>query len=288
MRFLIVAFLVTIILGCHNERTDESPGTELGKVDDRLEEASGLVASIANPGFLWAVNDSGNTAEIFLIDLQAQVRLVCTLAHIENRDWEDITLARGPDNKSYLYIGDIGDNFLKYDDKVVYRFEEPVLNGEAEQIITHFDTFTFRMPKARFDAETLLVDPVTQDLFIFSKQRRGAVIYQAPQPLRTDTMTLKKVLTISLSQIVAASITVDGKKVLLKSYDQVFYFEKPKSEKLVECLVKVHEVLAYTREPQGEAIAWSSDGTEFYTLSESTWLNHASLLAYKQKNNTTQ
>lgn len=289
MRFVFVAFLLGVVLGCRRERPEyaaPSTGTELGKVDGRLDEVSGLVASKTNPGFLWALNDSGNTAEIFLIDLHARIRLICKLDNIQNRDWEDITVTTGPDKKNYIYIADIGDNFLKYDNKLVYRFEEPVLTDATELLITHFDTYNFRMPDERRDAETILVDPITNDLFIISKEGRRARIYQAPQPLSRDTMMLKEVLTIPFWHIVAASITPDGKKLLLKNYQQIYYWKKSGDENILQLLLKTPDEIPYTREPQGEAIAWSQDGSEFYTLSESTWREHASLFVYKQNNIT--
>jgi len=291
MKFVFVVCLFGLLISCRPERSESpisSAGVELGRVDWRLDEVSGLVASKTNPGFLWALNDSGNTAEIFLIDLQAKVRLVCKLDNIQNRDWEDITLASGPDKKNYIYIADVGDNFLNYDNKLVYRFEEPLLTADTELLITQFDTYNFRMPDGRHDAETILVDPVTNDLFIISKERRGAGIYQAPQVLVKDTMTLKKMMTLPFRQIVAASITSDGRKLLLKSYQHIYYWEKTDDENILQLLIKTPDELPYTREPQGEAIAWSRDGSEFYTLSESTWREHASLLVYKQKIVTNQ
>ena len=57
------------------------------------------------------------------------IKLTCTLAGVENRDWEDIAVGPGPDaSKSYVYVADIGDNEGQYQYKYIYRFEEPVLN----------------------------------------------------------------------------------------------------------------------------------------------------------------
>src|SRR5690349_8917404 len=58
----------------------------------KLSELSGLAASSKNPGYLWSLNDSGNGAEVFLVDKELNIKLTCTLAGIENRDWEDIAV----------------------------------------------------------------------------------------------------------------------------------------------------------------------------------------------------
>src|SRR5688500_3946663 len=74
MEFVKTMILLLLVLACQPERTkpeQKTSGIALGRVDERLAEASGLVASIINPGFLWTLNDSRNPAEIFLIDQQA-------------------------------------------------------------------------------------------------------------------------------------------------------------------------------------------------------------------------
>src|SRR3954466_918919 len=102
---------------------------DLALIDKRLPEVSGLASSIANPGYMWAVNDSGNSSEVFLIDTTAQVRMTCKLP-VDNRDWEEVAVGPGPDpGKTYVYVGEIGDNNAIHDTKIIYRFEEPVLDA---------------------------------------------------------------------------------------------------------------------------------------------------------------
>src|SRR5687767_4827760 len=71
-------------------------GTELAEVvNPRLEELSGLAASVANSGLLWTHNDSGNSAEVFLINDKLEIKLTCKLKGANNRDWEDIAVGPG-------------------------------------------------------------------------------------------------------------------------------------------------------------------------------------------------
>jgi hypothetical protein len=270
---------------CVQRTTSEelfSSGMALGKVDKRLEEASGLTASIANPGMLWTLNDNGNPAEVFLIDQHAGIRMVCKLANVRNRDWEDIAIGAGPEEgKNYVYVADIGDNDALYEVKIIYRFAEPVLSQEKEVIITEYDTLALRMPDGKRDAETLLIDPLTHDLFIVSKRENNVGLYRSHYPFAHDTTTLEKVSALHLTAIVAGSISADGQEVLLKNYSKVFYWKKSNNESLPDLLVKQPIELDYEREPQGEAIAWSLDGSEFYTLSESHG-GKAGLIVYKR------
>src|ERR1044071_2417295 len=106
--------LVLLCLSCSGTTPETAKPTfseprELGLIDEKLPEASGLSWSVANPGSLWSINDSGNAAEVYLIDTTAHIKLTCKLK-VENRDWEEVMVGPGPiDGKSYVYVGEIGD-----------------------------------------------------------------------------------------------------------------------------------------------------------------------------------
>lgn len=278
--------LLTICLFCWECKPNKNRiATTLGKVDQRLNEASGMVSSVGNPGMLWAINDSGNAPEIFLIDQHAKTRLICTLFQARNRDWEDIAIGAGPDEgKKYIYVADIGDNWAQYNLKFIYRFEEPILGQMEEMTITQFDTLTLKMPDGKRDTETILIDPFNNDLFLISKWEDSVALYTASYPFPKDTVVLlRKVMKLPFTKIVAGSISRDGTEILLKDYDRVYYWQRTTEESLPDILKKKPIVLPYEREPQGEAIAWSNKENEFYTLSEGEMGSSADLLLYKIK-----
>src|SRR5436190_20703246 len=100
---------VVVLAGCSISSKDKDI-FDRGKVvgvnkNKDLEEASGLVASARYPGHFWTHNDSGNPADVFLLDSVARTRMVFHFPKITNRDWEDIALGPGPDeNKKYIYV----------------------------------------------------------------------------------------------------------------------------------------------------------------------------------------
>jgi hypothetical protein len=281
MRFCCFIFL--LLIGCAEPKDQLfSYGKSLGRVSKKLEEASGLAASINNPGYFWTVNDSGNAAEVFLIDDHANIQLVCQLTKATNRDWEEIRI--GSDSgKNYLYIADIGDNKGEYDLKFIYRFEEPLLSTAKKVIIDVIDTLIIKMPDGKRDTESVMIDPLTKDLFILSKREESIGLYLTQYPFPNDTLLLEKVLTMPFHNIVSGDISADGQEVLLKTYDNIFYWKKSGSENISELLSKEPKELPYTPEKQGEAIAWALDGSGFYTLSESSKKEAARLLFYKRK-----
>ncbi len=259
---------------------------QLGELSDkRLKEASGLAASTVNPGLLWTVNDSGNPAVVYLVDEDLKIKLECKLEGIKNRDWEDIAVGPGPDaNKRYVYVADIGDNDAKYEVKYIYRFEEPIAAGNADQvIISSFDTITFKLADGSKDTESILIHPITGNIYVVSKREEPVHVYELPHPMDTEvTLTAEPIVELPLTRIVAGGFSPDGKEVVIKNYDNIYYWrtgDKPLSVALKE----KPEILHYTKEPQGESIAFNLDGSGFYTLSEKIKGEKSYLYFYARK-----
>jgi hypothetical protein len=255
----------------------------MGEVTKKLREASGLVASISNPGYLWTHNDGKNSSEIFLIDEKADVVMTCKLKNIINRDWEDITMGPGPEEGvNYLYVADIGDNEAIYPYKILYRIKEPVLS-EKKIEVEKVDTLVFQLPGGARDAETIMVDPLTSYFYIISKREHSVRLYEIKFPFKSDTLQAEKVATLAFNNIVAADISVDGSEVLIKNYRDIYYWKRSDKESMIDLLQREPIKINYKAEPQGEAIAWKRDGAGFYTLSESAKGSGGTLYFYGRK-----
>jgi hypothetical protein len=276
-----------ILCGCATEKSTPDlflKGVSQGSVSKKLAEASGLVASVANPGYYWSLNDGQNPAEVFLINDKAEIVMTCQLAKIANRDWEEITI--GPDlqeGRSYLYVGDIGDNLSQYPYKLIYSFVEPVLS-DGDQVISKFDTIVFKLSDGVRDAEAMMIDPLTNDGFIISKREDSVRLYKIYAPAkRGDTLQAEFKTKLPFTKIVAASISPDGSEVLMKNYDHLYYWKRSDKESIPELLLSKPIELNYLQEAQGEAIAWRRDGAGFYTLSETVKDFKGKLIYYKRK-----
>ncbi|MBT1703635.1 hypothetical protein [Chryseosolibacter indicus] len=288
------AILISLLFtyGCSNAPDQQTsnifaPGEKLAEVKGKkLDELSGLAASVSNPGYLWTHNDSGNKPEVFLVDTKLNVKLTCTLEGIKNRDWEDITVGPGPDpSKSYVYVGDIGDNMARYEYKYVYRFEEPkVTEGSEEMVIKDFERITFSLEGKKKDTESLLINPQTKDLYVVSKREEPVVVYKVPYPYDTnDSLVASPVASISVTQVVAGDFSADGKEILLKNYQNVYYWKIEGGKTVDQTLNTAPKVLPYEEEPQGEAITFARDGSGFYTVSEKVSGEKSYLIFYKRK-----
>ncbi len=238
-----------------------------------IREASGLVASRQNPGVLWVHNDSGSGAKVFAIDTKGDLLGVCTIRGATTRDWEDIAVGPGPDpNRQYLYIGDIGDNQAKYPEVKVYRVAEP--NVDAA---TAFGTMTIgpaeiirlAYPDGPRDAETLLVDPLTRDIYIVAKRELFSKVYRAgfPQSLVGRTR-MEAVTVLPWGFAVAGDVSPDGREVIVRGMFNASLWPRPAGEPLWHAFSGKQTRLPLAHEPQGEAICFDSKGRGYFTISE--------------------
>lgn len=287
MRYLIIFCL--LIFACSKKEKkslDDSlfeSQQSVGKVGKKLQEASGLVASIANPGYLWTHNDGNNRSEIYLIDEKANVVMTCNLKEIANRDWEDITIGPGPEEGvNYIYVADIGDNEAVYPYKILYRFAEPQFTVKKIEI-EKVDTLVIQLSDGQRDSETIMVDPMTSYFYVVSKREHAVRLYEIKFPFVNDTLQAENIGTLPFSSIVSADISADGSEVLMKNYQKIFYWRREGNESLLALLQRKPSRINYQPEPQGEAIAWKYDGTGFYTLSESEKGEGGELYFYKRK-----
>lgn len=272
-----ILFVVGVLMISCVAKVDRTAGFLPGKrlsvlKEKKLDEISGLASSYANPGLLWALNDSGNPAEVFLIDEKCELRLSVVLEGIDNRDWEDIAVGPGPDSlKTYVYVGDIGDNSSKHPLKYIYRFEEPVFSaGNDEKIQSDFDTIAFRLPHSRKrDSEALFIDWKTKDLYVVTKREEPVHVYKITYPYSTkETIEASEAAIVPLTQIVAADLSTDGNELIMKNYSHIFYWKNRSGRTIGEWLKDKPDEIPYVQEPQGESLTWARGDSGFYTISE--------------------
>lgn len=138
-------------------------------LEEKLREISGLEQ--LNESTLVAINDGGNKAELYLIDLKGNPKKTVAVSNATNVDWEDLAK-----DEEYLYIGDIGNNKNQRKDLCVYKIKiDDILNKTevvAEKIsFNYYDQKAFPPSKEflNFDAEGMIV--YRNAIFIFSKNR---------------------------------------------------------------------------------------------------------------------
>ncbi len=274
---VILLSLVWLSSSCASFAKSEAflSGRPVGKVqNDSLRELSGIAASRRNPGVLYVHNDSGDAPQIYAINEKAQLLGVCRIKDATARDWEDIAVGPGPDpNRSYVYIGDIGDNGAKRPEVIVYRVPEPKVDA-----VTPFDRMTtgaaealrFVYPDKPRDAETLLVDPLTRDIYIISKRELAPRVYRAAYPQSMTQQTrLEQVALLPLGTFpTGGDVAPDGRRVIVRGMFNAALWERPVGEPLWHAFSGQPKTIPVAPEPQGEAICFDRQGAGYFTISE--------------------
>lgn len=238
-----------------------------------LVEQSGVAASANNDSVLYIHQDGGNSPEVYLISKKGKNIGTIILNGVTNRDWEDIAVGPGPvENQSYIYVGNIGDNNSVYPDISIYRFPEPnlsVFSSTKTITITNFDKIRMKYPDGPKNAESLIVDPLTKDILIASKESNVAKIYSLsfPQDI-SKTSTLKPLLTIPFNKLTAGDISSDGTEILLRSTGGVWLWKRYPEQSVSQALLSIPVMIPVQLGYQGEGIAFSHSGSGFYTTSE--------------------
>ena len=279
----IAAVVIFLFVGAYaRHRYLLSKITITGQLQDKaMSETSGMAASGINNELFYVHNDSGDKSRFFVIN--AEGKLVNTIYYTGNplfptgvHDCEDIAVGPGPKaGKSYIYIGDIGDNSFDRPAIIIYRIEEKesLLNGK--NTTAKATPIYLRYPDEPKDAETLMIDPLEKLLYIVTKRGDAVGVYTAPlNSKQGDTITLTKRSTLTFSGIkplkwiTAGDISKDGKHILLKSYQEIYYWGRGNNESVWQAMEKKPHNPHYEEEKLGEAIAFSADGRGFYTTSE--------------------
>lgn len=255
-------------------------GVSLGIVGDAaIVETSGLVASRAHADVLWLHNDSGDGARAFAIGTDGALLGQISIGGALALDWEDAALGPGPEaGVDYLYFGDIGDNLMFRPFITAYRIAEPDprrLGGQvaATAVNLHF-------PDGSHDAEALMSDPRTGDLYVVSKVASGqSGVYRAAFPQSVGMNNeLELVASIAVGGevgvdplpgsplVTGGDIAADGSLVVLRTYSSVFGWRRGPDMTIGEAFATEPCPLPVMDEPGGEAIAVGAAG--YYTISE--------------------
>jgi len=310
--FAVLAIAATLTVGCSSTSTDptSSATTELSDSDTAvaatgsaallaaacagsltvadggtvtapdITEASGIAASRRNPGVWWVHNDSGDTARFFAVSATGELLATEVLDGATAIDWEDIAVGppagEGAGVQS-VYLADIGDNSRTHTESHIYRVVEPAVDATSRATTGHVtgDTLTFTYPDGPHDAEDFMVDPVSGDLIIVTKDWSLAghsEVYRAPPGLAAGSTTvLEHVDTVELrigALTTGGDVSSDGHVVALRSYKEVSLYPRPDGQPVWAAFAQKPCAGAWRDEKQGEAIGFAADGSSYATISE--------------------
>jgi hypothetical protein len=245
----------------------------LGRVGaPEATELSGLVVSAAQPGVLWAHNDSGDRPRLFALRTDGSLIASLDVPDAEAVDWEDLAVGPAGD----LLVGDLGDNEARRDHVDVYRLPEPRV-AERPAATAPAARLRLTYPDGPHDAESLLADRRTGEIVIVTKRLSGrSGVYAAKVPPRgtPGSATLRHAGDIELGLgglATAGDVSADGRTVALRTYTTLFAWRRRPGRSIAATMTATRPCTGQAslgREGQGEALALARDGRSFFTVPE--------------------
>ena len=279
-KYLNVAMMILVSIGGCGMGGGNCPkflaGRKVGTIEPaQINEASGIAASRKNAGVLWVHNDNWPSA-VFALTTGGKLLGTYNLAGVEIKNWEDIAIGPGPEpNVDYLYVGDIGDNSAKRKHITVYRVAEPnvVQPSDANQpainaTLGDIEKIKLVYPDGPHNAETLMIDPLTKDLYIVTKEGRSKVYRAAFPQSVTEKTTPQYVARLSWGMATGGDISPDGQMIIVRGYFGASLWMRPKEGPLWGAFAGQECSVPIIVESQGEAIGFDANGTGYYTTSE--------------------
>lgn len=258
-----------------------------------IVEASGMAVSRAQGDVIWVHNDSGDSARVFAINAAGETLATYDLPGVQTIDWEDIAIGPGPGQGDFLYVGDIGDNPAEREHILVYRFLEPAVDSASSDLaIPDAVAIEMRYEDGPHDAETLLIDPISGDLLVITKElvtgRSGVFRAAASELAEGSPVTLRRVGEIDFFALrtqkeipegspalanvthvpTGGDVSPDGSVVALRTYATVWIWDRWPGSPLAEAFTGTACEGPSEVEPQGEAMAFGEAGASYFTLSE--------------------
>ena len=115
-----------------------------------------------------------------------------------------------------------------------------------------------------------MLDPATKDIYIVTKREFNVRIYQLPYPQSTNEIqTAKFIQSIPLLAITSGGISSDGKEIVLRNYDAIYYWYRKEGESIAATLARNRDkLLPYVKEQQGEGFCFDKNNKGYFTNSE--------------------
>jgi hypothetical protein len=253
----------------------------VGRIESgEITESSGIAPSRCQPDVLWTHNDSGDDAFIYAINPKGERKGTWKIPNARNIDWEDIAAFKDKNGACFLYIGEIGNNELKRSEFVVYRVREPQVSDEnkssskKDPLATEdAEAIRFSYPDGTHNAETLMVQPQTGDIYVLTKQvSQPAGVYKLAansQNERSEKIAEITVPAIPNGLLTGGDISPDGRRVVVCDYFSAYELILPNSaSNFDEIWKQTPLVIELGKREIGEAVGFSADGNSIFATSE--------------------
>jgi hypothetical protein len=184
----------------------------------KVRETSGL---IYYNNLIWTFNDSGGEPELFAwSEKDSAIVKRVTLWNAYNFDWEDIA-----QDSTYIYVGDIGNNFGSRGNLCIYRIAKKHLLKKgnkavrAEKISYTYPNYKpvsyLSFKRSSFDCEAIVY--CNDSIYLFSKDWKTfhSIVYSIPA--KPGDYLAHKICAFDSEGLITAA-DYDGKQLILLGY----------------------------------------------------------------------
>jgi hypothetical protein len=243
--------------------------------DPRINESSGLAASIRIKDAFWTHNDSGDSARIFLFTKSGETLAMVQIKGVKAIDWEDIASFKHGE-EGYILIGDVGDNARRRTDAVLYIVREPSIAPSAatkEALTLEVEplaTIRFSYEDGPRDCEAVAVDSTESTVYLASKQASEIKVYSMPISLKEAKQSgvAKAAAPLTVPYATAMDISPDGMRAVVLTYLDAYEYVRAGVETWAQAFSREPRMIKMPTRRQGESICYGRDGKTLYLTSE--------------------
>ena len=243
------------------------PGIQLGRLDRKINESSGIAVSRRHVDVLWTHNDSGDKPRLYAIDMQGQTINECRVRGTRSIDWEDIASCQFGESP-YLLVGDFGDNGQKRESVQLHLIPEP---EPTENEVSIERTITFTYENGSNDCECVAVDPTQRLVLLVAKDWKPICeVFALEIPPENDhtPQIAKRLATLKLMGATGMDISPDGRRAVIVTYGNAYEFHRDEGETWKIAFSRDGREIEMPMRKQGESICYGRDGETLFATSE--------------------
>ena len=287
---ILIFFIILILPSCSSKNYSLVNSNVISSgiiTHSKINEASGIAVSQIHKDILWIINDSGNSASIFAVNLNGEYLGSLAIEGVKNHDWEDMASFKY-EGKPYLLIADVGDNKAKRKKCYFHVIEEPIINSGSQDAPVSVKpewSITYRYEDGPRDCESVAVDVMNEKIILLSKRDRPPVLYEIPlkQSDRAIAKRLGKIKPLQqprkidprqakyakyTTQPTSMDISRDGQSLIVQTYASAYYFKIRNESNWLTLLSTDPKEITLPYLKQAESVCFNEDGTSIYVTSE--------------------
>ncbi len=187
-----------------------------------LDESSGVCVTQRGQ-VVWSHNDSGGKARVFGFDRAGKYLVEMEWPTARAIDWEDMC-AFQVDGKTYLAVGDVGDNNHRRSNVQIYVAPAPEVDLSAKapvrRVADGICCLTVTYPDGPVNCEALAYDAQRKKLVLATKETLRCRFFEvdAADLSRDRTVTARQTGALVLPLVTGADISSGGQYMLLSTY----------------------------------------------------------------------